>query len=66
MSKYIPLLIKYFLKINALFERLYTQHIILVMIEKMKTSRDYKQFCAAILTDPSKAFDITYYDLATA
>ena len=32
------------------------------MIEKMKISRDNKQFCAAILTDLSKAFDcIPYY-----
>ena len=27
-----------------------TQHILLAMIEKMKASRDNKQFCAAILT----------------
>ena len=39
-----------------------TQHILLTMIEKMKISRDNKQFCAAILTDLSKAFDcIPYY-----
>ena len=44
MSKYIPILIKYFLKINAIFERLYTQHIILVMIEKMKTREIINNF----------------------
>ena len=32
-----------------------TQHILLAMIEKRKASRD-KKFCAAILTDLSKAF----------
>ena len=35
-----------------------TQHILLTMIEKMKISRDNKQFCAAVLTDLSKAFDL--------
>ena len=36
---------------------------LLVMIEKMKTARDNKQFCAAILTDLSKAFDCICHDL---
>ena len=36
------------------------------MIEKMKASRDNKQFCAAILTDLSKAFDCVCYDLLIA
>ena len=36
------------------------------MIEKMKASRDNKQFCAAILADLSKAFDCICYDLLTA
>ena len=40
-----------------------TQHILLTMIEKMKISRDNKQFCAAILTDLSKAFDCIPCDL---
>ena len=31
----------------------------------MKISRDNKQFCAAILTDLSKAFDCIPYDLMT-
>ena len=35
-----------------------TQHILLAMIEKMKAARDNKQFCAATLTDLSKAFDL--------
>ena len=43
-----------------------TQHILLAMIEKMKASRDNKQFCAAILTDLSKAFDCIRYDLLIA
>ena len=32
------------------------QHALLVMIEKTKTVRDNKEFCAAILTDLSKAY----------
>ena len=32
----------------------------------MKASRDNKQFCAAILTDLSKAFDCICYDLLIA
>ena len=36
------------------------------MIEKIKISRDNKQFCAAILTDLSKAFDCIPYDLPIA
>ena len=40
-----------------------TQHILLTMIEKVKISCDNKQFCAAILTDLSKAFDCIPYDL---
>ena len=43
-----------------------TQHILLAMIEKMKALRDYKQFCAAIPTDLSKAFDCICYDLLVA
>ena len=43
-----------------------TQHILLAMIEKMKASRDNKQFCAAILTDLSKTFDCICYDLLIA
>ena len=43
-----------------------TQHIFLTMIEKMKISLDNKQFCAAILTDLSKAFDCIPYDLLIA
>ena len=40
-----------------------TQDILLAMIEKIKTSRDNKAFCAAILTDLSQAFDCICYDL---
>ena len=43
-----------------------TQHILLAMIEKMKISGDNKQFCAAILTDLSEAFDRINYDLLIA
>ena len=43
-----------------------TQHILLAMTEKMKTSRDSKQFYGAILTDLSKAFDCICYELLIA
>ena len=56
-SKYIPILIKHFLKINAVILNL------LAIIEKMETSRDNKQFCAAVLTDFSKVFDCVCYYL---
>ena len=32
---------------------------LLIMIEKMNTARDKKEFCAAILTDLSKAFELS-------
>ena len=55
---------KIFSKYQCSFcEGVSTQHILLPMIEKMKTSRDNKQFCAAILTDLSKAFACIPYDL---
>ena len=40
-----------------------TQHALLVMIEKMKTDLDNKEFCAVILTNLSKAFDFICHDL---
>ena len=40
-----------------------TQRALLVMLEKMKIARDRKGFCAAVLTDLSKAFDCICYDL---
>ena len=43
-----------------------TQQVLLTMIEKMKSSRDNKQFCAAILIDLSKPFDCIPYDLLMA
>ena len=43
-----------------------TQHILLAMTRKMKASRDNKQFCAAIRTDLSKAFDCICYNLLVA
>ena len=33
------------------------------MIKKLKTSRDNKQFCEAVLIELSKAFDCICYDL---
>ena len=36
------------------------------MLEKMKITRDRKGFCAAVLTDLSKAFDCICYDLLIA
>ena len=33
------------------------------MIEKMKTARDNKEFCAVILTDLSKTFDCICHDI---
>ena len=40
-----------------------TQHALLVMLEKMKITRDRKGFCAAVLTDLSKTFDCICHDL---
>ena len=36
------------------------------MIEKMKIARDNKEFCAAILTDLSRAFDCICHNLLIA
>ena len=43
-----------------------TQHILLDMIEEIRISCDDKQFCAAILTDLSKAFDCIPFNLLIA
>ena len=43
-----------------------TQHALLALIEKMKSARDNKQFCAPIFTDLSKAFDCICHDLLLA
>ena len=43
-----------------------TQYTLLVMIEKMKIAQDNKEFCAAILTNLSKAFDCICHDLLIA
>ena len=43
-----------------------TQYALLVMLEKKKITRDRKGFCAAVLTDLSKAFDCICYDLLIA
>ena len=59
MIKFFLILIKYF---QAIFFS--TQHILLTITEKMKISHENKQYCAAILTDLSKAFDCRPYDLA--
>ena len=42
-----------------------TQHALLVIIEKMKTIRDNKEFCTAILTDLSKDFGCICHDFLT-
>ena len=42
------------------------QHALLVMLEKMKITRDRQEFCAAVLTDFSKAFDCICHDLLIA
>ena len=39
------------------------QHAFLVMIEKMKITRDNKKFYVAMLTDLSQAFDCICHDL---
>ena len=36
------------------------------MLEKMKIARNRNEFCAAVLTDLSKAFDCICYDLVIA
>ena len=43
-----------------------TQHVLLVMIEKIKIARDNKEFCAAILTNLSKACYCICHDLIIA
>ena len=43
-----------------------TQHALLVMIKKLKTARDNKEFCAAIFIDLSKSFDCICHDLFIA
>ena len=43
-----------------------TQHALLVMLEKLKITRDRKGFCADVLTDLSKAFDCICHDLFIA
>ena len=43
-----------------------TQHVLLIMIEKMKTAHAIKEFCMAFLTDLLKAFDCIYHDLLIA
>ena len=43
-----------------------TQHVLLVMIEKRKIARDNKEFCAAILTNLSKAFYRICHDFLIA
>ena len=42
------------------------QHCLLVMIEKIKESRDKNKVCAAVLTDLSEAFDCLKHDLLIA
>ena len=59
-SRHIFILIKYFFKNQCGFRKGFNvQHILLAIIEKMKTSRDNKQWCATILT----AFDCVCFDL---
>ena len=62
--KFVLILIKHFQDINAVFVKVSTQHIPLLSQEKWKL--DKKQFCAAILTGLSKAFNCILYDLPIA
>ena len=43
-----------------------TQHTLLVMIGKITTARDNTEFCTAILTSLSRAFDCICHDLLIA
>ena len=63
-----PYMIKFVIKTFSVyqcgfFKGISAQHTLLTMIEKMKTSRDIKQCCAATLTDFSKVFDSIPYNL---
>ena len=62
--KFVLILIKHFQDINAVFVKVLTQHIPLLWQQKWKL--DNRQFCAAILTSLSKAFDCILYDLPIA
>ena len=42
------------------------QHCLLVIIEKMKETRDKNKVCATVLTDLNKAFDFLKHDLLIA
>ena len=56
----------FFLNTNGFRKGFSTQHALLAMLEKMKITRDRKGFCAAVLTDLSKAFDCICHDLLIA
>ena len=58
---------KFFVKHQCAFRKGYNaQHCLLVMIEKMKEARHKNEVCAAVLTDPGKAFDCLKHDLLIA
>ena len=65
MIRFILLFIKCFQDISAVFV-IITLYILLAMIEKRKILSNKKQFCAAILTDLSQAFDCMRCDLLIA
>ena len=43
-----------------------TQYSLIAMIEKWRKNMDKGKLCAALLTDPSKAFDCIVHDFLTA
>ena len=55
-----------FSKYQCGFRKGFSSQHALLMLEKMKITRDRKGFCVAVLTDLSKAFDSICHDLLIA